>query len=139
MALKFRLDQAEFDALPESTRQVYLEVDPGNYMLNVAPMGDGTIPDDQQASLLAMGEWLHRNGEAVYGSKPWLRPGEGPGVPEEAPSGSTVLGHGCVRQRELGCRHREPPVWDLTESSEGYRALVRVRHGAPTQRGRRRP
>lgn len=57
----------------------------GNYMLNVAPMGDGTIPDDQQASLLAMGEWLHRNGEAVYGSKPWLRPGEGPGVPEVAP------------------------------------------------------
>jgi alpha-L-fucosidase len=57
----------------------------GNYMLNVAPMGDGRIPDDQQTSLLAMGEWLRRNGEAVYGSKPWLRPGEGPGVPAEAP------------------------------------------------------
>jgi len=56
----------------------------GNYMLNVAPMGDGTIPEDQQTSLLAMGEWLRRNGEAVYGAKPWLKPGEGPGVPEEA-------------------------------------------------------
>jgi alpha-L-fucosidase len=57
----------------------------GNYMLNVAPMADGTIPDDQRASLEAMGEWLRRNGEAVYDSQPWLKPGEGPGVPDEAP------------------------------------------------------
>lgn len=57
----------------------------GNYMLNVAPMGDGSIPEDQQKSLLTMGEWLRRNGEAVYGSKAWMRPGEGPGVPAEAP------------------------------------------------------
>jgi alpha-L-fucosidase len=57
----------------------------GNYMLNVAPMADGSIPQDQQTSLLAMGEWLRRNGEAVYDARPWLRPGEGPGVPPEAP------------------------------------------------------
>jgi alpha-L-fucosidase len=57
----------------------------GNYMLSIAPMADGSIPEDQQAALLAMGEWLRRNGEAVYDSRPWVRPGEGPGVPEQAP------------------------------------------------------
>lgn len=57
----------------------------GNYMLNIAPMADGSIPDDQRASLLALGEWLRRNGEAVYDSRPWIRPGEGPATPDQAP------------------------------------------------------
>jgi len=57
----------------------------GNYMLSIAPMADGSIPENQQASLLAMGEWLRRNAEAVYDSRPWIKPGEGPSVPAEAP------------------------------------------------------
>jgi alpha-L-fucosidase len=57
----------------------------GNLMLNVSPMGDGTIPDNQQKSLLGIGEWLKSNGEAIYGSRPWRIMGEGPGVPAECP------------------------------------------------------
>jgi alpha-L-fucosidase len=48
-------------------------------------MGDGTIPDNQQKSLLGIGEWLKSNGEAIYGSRPWRIMGEGPGVPAECP------------------------------------------------------
>jgi len=50
----------------------------GNLLLNVGPQADGTIPEEARAILLQMGTWLEVNGEAIYGSRPWLLYGEGP-------------------------------------------------------------
>lgn len=50
----------------------------GNLLLNVGPKPDGTIGDEDRAVLTAIGGWLKANGEAIYGSKPWKRFGEGP-------------------------------------------------------------
>jgi alpha-L-fucosidase len=50
----------------------------GNLLLNVGPNSDGTIPEQARAILLGMGAWLKTNGEAIYGSRPWLVYGEGP-------------------------------------------------------------
>jgi alpha-L-fucosidase len=50
----------------------------GNLLLNVGPKADGTIPDQARSILLEMGEWLRINGEAVFGSRPFLVFGEGP-------------------------------------------------------------
>lgn len=50
----------------------------GNLLLNIGPESDGTIPEQARAILLEMGAWLRINGEAIYGSRPWLLYGEGP-------------------------------------------------------------
>jgi alpha-L-fucosidase len=42
----------------------------GNYILNVGPMADGTIPAPSQDVLRTVGRWLRANGEAVYGAGP---------------------------------------------------------------------
>jgi alpha-L-fucosidase len=50
----------------------------GNLLLNIGPRSDGTIPEEQQQLLLAIGHWLAINGEAIYGTRPWKFFGEGP-------------------------------------------------------------
>ena len=50
----------------------------GVLLLNISPMANGTIPEDQRTSLLEMGKWLDTNGEAIYGTRPWITFGEGP-------------------------------------------------------------
>lgn len=50
----------------------------GNMLLDVGPRPDGTIPDEIVSRLRTIGAWLKVNGEAIYGSRPWERFGEGP-------------------------------------------------------------
>lgn len=41
----------------------------GNYLLNVGPKGDGTIPERDRQILAAVGKWTKANGEAIFGTR----------------------------------------------------------------------
>ena len=52
----------------------------GNYLLNIGPKGDGSVPEESVRSLQAIGAWMRQNGESIYattanplGSVPWGR------------------------------------------------------------------
>ncbi|MFR9651673.1 MAG: alpha-L-fucosidase [Rikenellaceae bacterium] len=50
----------------------------GTLLLNLGPKPDGSWPEDYTEELFKMGDWLHKNEEAIYYTKPWHRFGEGP-------------------------------------------------------------
>ena len=52
----------------------------GNYLLNVGPLADGTMPEPAVATLQKVGAWMRENGESIYGTSvsplpeyPWGR------------------------------------------------------------------
>ncbi len=49
----------------------------GQLLLNISPMANGTIPDNQKQVLLEMGQWLSKYGEAIYETRPFVDFGEG--------------------------------------------------------------
>ena len=48
----------------------------GNFLLNIGPRPDGTIPEAMQTRLMEIGDWLKINGEAIYGTRPWVTFGQ---------------------------------------------------------------
>ena len=42
----------------------------GNLLLNIGPRADGTVPYEQVKPLMEVGDWLGRNGEAIYATRP---------------------------------------------------------------------
>ena len=59
----------------------------GVLLLNTGPKPDGTLPEEEVRILRGIGTWLARNGEAIYGTRPWTISGEGPTT---RPAGSFV-------------------------------------------------
>jgi alpha-L-fucosidase len=41
----------------------------GNYLLNIGPKPDGSVPEETVAVLEAVGKWLDTNGKAIYGTE----------------------------------------------------------------------
>ena len=53
----------------------------GNLLLNIPVRGDGTIDEKEDEIVSQIAAWTARNGEAIFGTRPWRRYGEGPTKP----------------------------------------------------------
>ena len=56
----------------------------GNLLLNVGPNADGSFHEDAKKGLYEIGDWLRINGEAIYGTRPFVRAVEGPTTVKDA-------------------------------------------------------
>jgi alpha-L-fucosidase len=55
----------------------------GNLLLDFGPRADGTIPQEEVATLKEIGRWVHKNQEAIYGSRA--------GIPKDYYYGDSTL------------------------------------------------
>ena len=65
--------------------------DGGNFLLNIGPKGDGSLPEASTRILMEVGDWLRGSGESVYGSElcqPWR-----PSYATFTRSGNTLFMH----------------------------------------------
>lgn len=56
----------------------------GNFLLNLPQRGDGTLYPECEVVLDELAKWMPVNGEAIFGTRPWLVFGEGPTQRPEA-------------------------------------------------------
>ncbi len=65
----------------------------GNYLLNVGPMANGEIPPASVERLAAIGQWMKKNGESIYGTSasPFAAPAWGRVTTKNGQDGTTTL------------------------------------------------
>jgi alpha-L-fucosidase len=60
----------------------------GNYLLNITPRADGSLPDVIVSNLHSIGRWMDINGEAIYSTRPWEVWGENSPLNENSSYGN---------------------------------------------------
>ncbi len=101
----------------------------GCLLLNIGPRPDGTIPEPEERMLREIGAWLKRNGEAIYGTRPWRVFGEGPTRVDDG--GFTDTKRAAYTPADLRFTRRENSLYVTALAAPG--AVLQVRSLAAGQ------
>jgi alpha-L-fucosidase len=88
----------------------------GVLLLNISPMANGVIPEDQRQALLDIGDWLEKFGESIYNTRPWYTYGEGPTSEPE--------GHFSNREEFLKLKYTPADVRFTTLNNNIYAIIM---------------
>ncbi len=88
----------------------------GNYLLNIGPRADGSVPEASAEILTKVGDWLLPRGEAIYGAGP-------------TPYGEELSGSGYF-ETDKHWKYREPQGWRCTTQPGAYYFFLFGDHGA---------
>lgn len=69
----------------------------GNLLLSIPVRADGTIDPTEEKIVNEIGKWLDINGEAIYGTRPWVKYGEGPSADKSNPMNAQGFNEGKVK------------------------------------------
>jgi alpha-L-fucosidase len=69
----------------------------GNLLLNIPVRGDGTIDEKELKVVDGIAAWMDVNKEAIFGTRPWKKCGEGPALDSAAPLSAQGFNEGKGR------------------------------------------
>ena len=85
----------------------------GNYMLNVGPTAEGTVPEECARNLRETGRWLKLNGDAIYGTRKWK-------VQKEGPTNIVMTGTTQRQFSKFQANYSPSDFWFTTKDSNVY-------------------
>ena len=85
----------------------------GNYLLNIGPRGDGSVPEQSVKDLRTIGRWLKVNGEGIYSTEPW-------NLSHEGPFDGKIEGTDVREQEGFSANFTEKDFWFTSKGNDVY-------------------
>lgn len=91
----------------------------GNLLLGVGPKPDGTLPTEVETRLAKIGEWLTKNGDAIYNTRNTENYHDGNTWFMQSKDGATIYAVNCVD----GGKPPKTIVWEGNEPAKGSKMI----------------
>lgn len=104
----------------------------GRLLLNIGPKPDGTLSDEDLASLRGLGAWMKVNGEAIHGTNLWRLSAEGPTSTAEGQFADAKSTDWTSEDFRFMCRGNKIYAINMVCPENGVIRIRSLRHASET-------